>query len=165
MVPLLGKEGKDYVANLKVINEMVQREMGAMPSEGIVRDLTRGEYGAGANIEGVRMLQRLLIAPLTQTGRRITALSNSQANRSRKFIGRMLLDPELFERTAQFARGQQSTQNFIRFLTSYGYVHAVDLGNEMKYYDTVDKVQKTPEEKVFRRDVPNPFTVITGGTR
>ena len=165
MVPLLGKEGKDYVANLKVINEMVQREMGAMPSKGVVRDLTRGEYGAGANIEGVRMLQRLLIAPLTQTGRRITALSNSQANRSRKFIGRMLLDPELFERTAQFAKGQQSTQNFIRFLTSYGFVHAEDLGNEMKYYDTVDKAQKTPEEKVFRRDVPNPFTVITGGTR
>ena len=165
MVPLLGKEGKDYVANLKVINEMVQREMGAVPSEGVVRDLTRGEYGAGANIEGIRMLQRLLIAPLTQTGRRITALSNSQANRSRKFIGRMLLDPELFERTAQFARGQQSTQNFIRFLTSYGFVHAEDLGNEMKYYDTVDKAQKTPEEKVFRRDVRDPFTVITGGTR
>jgi len=145
--PLLGKEGKDYVANLKVINEMVQREVGAAPSQGVVRDLTTGEYGIGANIEGARMLQRLLIAPLTQTGRRITALSNSQANRSRKFIGRMLLDPELFERTASFARGQQSTQNFIRFLSSYGFVYAEDLGNEMQYYDTIDKTQKTPEDK------------------
>jgi hypothetical protein len=162
--PLLGKEGKDYVANLKVINEMVQREMGAMPSEGVVRDLTRGEYGAGANIEGIRMLQRLLIAPLTQTGRRITALSNSQANRSRKFIGRMLLDPELFERTASFAKGQQSTQNFIRFLSSYGFVYGEDLGNEMKYYDTVDKAQKTPENRNFIDETQERAKVITGGT-
>ncbi len=162
--PLLGKEGKDYVANLKVINEMVQREMGTVPSEGVVRDLTRGEYGAGANIEGIRMLQRLLIAPLTQTGRRITALSNSQANRSRKFIGRMLLDPELFERTASFARGQQSTQNFIRFLSSYGFVYGEDLGNEMKYYDTVDKAQKTPENINFINEAQERATVITGGT-
>ena len=147
IVPLLGKEGKDYVANLKVINEMVQREMGAAPSEGVVRDLTMGEYGAGANIEGIRMLQRLLIAPLTQTGRRITALSNSQANRSRKFIGRMLLDPVLFNEVAGFAKGMQSTQNFIRFLSSYGFVYGEDLASEMQYYDTKDKTQKTPEDK------------------
>ena len=162
MVPLLGKEGKDYVANLKVINEMVQREIGAAPSEGVVKDLTRGEYGPGANIEGARMLQRLLIAPLTQTGRRITALSNSQANRSRKFIGRMLLDPELFERTAAFAKGQKGTQDFIRFLSSYGFVYAEDLGNEMKYYDEIYKTQKTPENKNFKQDVRDPLTSIVG---
>ena len=162
IVPLLGKEGKDYVANLKVINEMVQREIGALPSQGVVRDLTRGEYGAGANLEGARMLQRLLIAPLTQTGRRVTALSNSQANRSRKFIARMLLDPDLFKRTADMARAQTSTQDFIRFLSSYGFVYADDLANEMKYYDRIEKTQKTPENKNFKQDVPDPLTSIVG---
>ena len=118
---------------------MVQREMGAVPSEGVVRDLTRGEYGAGANIEGIRMLQRLLIAPLTQTGRRITALSNSQANRS------------------------QSTQNFIRFLSSYRFVYGDDLGNEMKYYDEIDKQDKTPEELDFKRNIlDNPMNIARG---
>ena len=157
IVPLLGKEGKDYVANLKVINEMVQREIGALPSENVVRDLTRGEYGAGANLEGARMLQRLLIAPLTQTGRRITAISTRQAENSRKLIGRMLLDPELFEQVMRMAQGRESTQKMIRILTSYGMVAANDIGNEMKYYDTTDKAQKTPEPETSALDRPVSF--------
>ena len=54
----------------------------------------------------------------------ITAISSRQAENSRKFIGRMLLDPELFQRTMQFAQGRESTQKFISFLTSYGMVAA-----------------------------------------
>ena len=161
IVPLLGKDGPDFVKNIKILDDMVQRELGALPSEGVVRDLTRGEYGAGANIEGARMLQRLLIAPLTQTGRRITAISNSQANRSREFIGRMLLDPELFEQTMKMAQGVQNTQTFIRFLSAYGFVHARDLGNEMQYYDEIDKTQKTPETPVL--PIPERVLEMTGG--
>ena len=163
-MPLLGKDGPDFVKNLKILDDMVQRELGALPSEGVARTLSQGEYGPGANIEGARMLQRLLIAPLTQTGRRITAISNSQANRSRKFIGRMLLDPELFEQTMKMAQGVQNTQTFIRFLSAYGFVHAGDLGSEMKYYDELDKKQKTPEKPVIQ-DYPIPERVLemTGG--
>jgi len=147
MTPLLGKKaGKEFTENLKILNSMVQREAGVTPSEGIQRVIGGGEYIVGNNIEGARMLQRLLIPPLTQTGRRITAISSRQAENSRKFIGRMLLDPELFQRTMQFAQGRESTQKFISFLTSYNAIVTQDIGNEMKYYDTIDKTQKTPEK-------------------
>ena len=147
MTPLLGKkEGKEFIKNLKILNSMVQREVGTAPSERVAGALAKGEYGPGANVEGARMLMRLLIPPLTQTGRRATAITNRQAENSRKFIGRMLLDPVLFERSMRFAQGRESTQKFISFLTSYNMVVANDIGNEMMYYDTTDKLQKTPEK-------------------
>lgn len=144
MIPLLGKDGKEFVKNLKVLNDMVQREMGALPSAGVARDLKGGDYVTGNNIEGARFLQRLLIAPLTQTGRRITALSSRQAENSRKIIGRMLMDEKLFTKVMDMARGRENTQRFIRFLTSYGMVAAQDLGSEMEFYDTTEKKLSRP---------------------
>ena len=170
MTPLLGKkDGKAFVKNLKILNTVVQREIGAAPSESVAGALAKGEYGPGANIEGARMLMRLLIPPLTQTGRRATAVTNRQAENSRKFIGQMLLDPELFERTMKFAQGREKTQRFISFLTSYNMVVANDLGNEMKYYDTTDKKQKTPENvsttervQMLNSDIPSRIIEMGG---
>ena len=166
LIPLLGKkDGKDFIKNLKILDNMVQREIGAETSEGVTKLINSGEYSIGNNIEGARMLQKLLIAPLTQTGRRISAISGRQVENSRRLIGQMLLDPELFEQTMRMAQGRQSTQQYIRFLSAYGMVAANDMANDMKYYDTEDKKQKTPEvtakERVLR--TPNRVLDITRG--
>ena len=154
ITPLLGKkQGKEFIKNLTILDNMVQREVGVEASEGIQKVINSGDYVVGNNIEGARMLQRLLIAPLTQTGRRVTAISTRQADNSRKFIGEMLLDPALFERTMDFAKGIESTQKFISFLTAYNMVAARDLGNEMKFYDTTDKAQKTPDYSITRTPI------------
>ena len=150
MIPLLGKDGPEFVKNFKILNGMIQRELGAEPSEQVVREL-RGDYVVGNNLEGARMLQRLLIAPLTQTGRRITAISNRQAEMSRKLIGQMLLDPKLFKETMKMAQGRQRTQNFIRFLTSYGLVATQDMADEMRFYDAQDKTQRNPQNRAGQR--------------
>ena len=105
----------------------------------------------GNNLEGARMLQKLLIAPLTQLGRRITAISNNQAEASRKLIGQMLLDPKLFKETMRMAQGRQSTQNYIRFLTSYGSVYTSNMADEMRFYDEQRKIQTNPKSKGAKR--------------
>ena len=152
MTPLLGKEGPEFVKNLRVLNTMIQRELGAEPSDYIVTAIKSGEYGPGANIEGARFLQRMLIAPLTQTGRRITALTNRFADNSRTVIGEMLLDQDTFNQVMRMMQGRESTKSMIRFFSSYGLVAFQDIGDELQYYDTVDKIQKTPEEKDLFRD-------------
>ena len=146
--PLLGKDGDDFVETLRVLNSMVQRELGAAPSESITKTLGAGEYGAGSNIEGARLFQRLIIAPLTITGRRINALTNKAAERSRKVIGKMLLDQELFNRTMAFAKGEENIQQLIRVLTAYGFVHTNDLANELQFYDSETKKLKIPDDPV-----------------
>jgi hypothetical protein len=76
----------------------------------------------------------------------------------------MLLDPELFEQTMKMAQGVQNTQTFIRFLSAYGFVHARDLGNEMQYYDEIDKTQKTPETpETPVLPIPERVLEMTGG--
>ena len=143
-LPLLGKEGPELLENLKFLNNIVQREIGVEASPGITRALTAGEYGAGSALEGVQIIQKFLIAPLTQTGRRITAASKRQIENSRAFIGEMLLNKKLFTSTRKMAQGIESRQKFIRFLTSYNIARIRDMGNEMKNYDKTDKIDKTP---------------------
>ena len=53
----------------------------------------------------------------------------------------MLLDPELFRMTMNYAEGRVKAQNFIRFLTSYGTVATQDLANDLEDYDTETKTQ------------------------
>ena len=161
--PLLGKEGKEYVKNLRILNEMVQREVGPASTPGLAQSLLTGE-GIASPISGARMLMRLLVAPLTQTGRRLTALGNRVNNNSRKFVGKMLLDEELFEQTMAMAEGRIKLQNFLRFLTAHNTVASNDLANEIKYYDTEDKVQKTPERRSVLLDaVTSPYAIYDKG--
>ena len=149
MTPLLGgdKAAREYIKNLKILNDMVQREIGPPITAGVRQQLGMGEYGIGSPIEGARMAQRLLIAPLTKLGRRITAVSNRVNDNSRRFVGEMLLDPVLLNKAMAWAEGKTNTQQFIRFLTSYGTVASWDLANEIQFYDVDEKVQKTPKKK------------------
>ena len=55
------------------------------------------------------------------------------------------------------AKGTENTQRFIRFLTAYGVTHVRDIGNEIKYYDTTEKKQKTPPKKEIQFDFPDRF--------
>jgi hypothetical protein len=145
ITPLLGKDGPEFVENLRFLEEILNAHLGRAPSEAVVRGL---QADVGTTVpKGARFLQRMLIAPLTQTGRRITALTNNTTDRARKFVGEMLMDQELFNRTISAARGRVSRQNFIRYLVAHQSVAAQDLGNELKYYDTEDKVQRTPQSQ------------------
>ena len=66
VVPLLGKNGKKYVKNLRVLDEMLQREL-VQPTPGSIaayKELTD---------PGIAWWKRMLIKPLTQLGRRVTA--------------------------------------------------------------------------------------------
>ena len=150
--PLLGDEtAPEFIRNLEVLNSLAQREVGA-ESLDIGRPFVRGEFGPGSPIEGARMIMKMLIAPLSITGRRVTALSNRAADRARTFIGHMLLDEQLFNETMRYAQNRVSRQNFVRFLTAHHLVAAQDLGNELKYYDTEDKVQRTPPSQTTAED-------------
>jgi|TARA_Y100000310_G_scaffold343194_1_gene449738 hypothetical protein len=157
IIPLLGKDSaaRDFVKNLKYLNEMVQREIGPAPSKA-VQIKTGTEYGVGSPIEGSRIAQRLLIPPLTQFGRRVTALANRTNARAKRFLGRMFLEEELFNKTMFWARGRMTTQQFIRFLYSYDSVESRDLANEIVFYDTEEKVQTTPEQPILEKMLKEP---------
>jgi len=168
IIPLLGDDAgaKQYVKNLKILNEMVQKEIGPPVTAGVRGELGMGEYGVGSPIEGARMAQRLLIPPLTQIGRRITAISNRINDNTRRYIGEMLLDDKLFTATMKWAEGRTTIGQFQKFLVSYGTVATQDLANEIEFYDVDEKVQKTPEKKTRQKasDIIEQGAAVIGAT-
>lgn len=144
ITPLLGKDGPEFVKNLRFLEEILHAHLGRAPSEDIV-----GRFAPKYTTvpQGAKFLQRMVIAPLTQMGRRVTAITNNTTDRAHKFMGQMLMDQDLFNRTIAAARGRVSMQNFTRYLVAHQSVAAQDIGNELKYYDTEDKVQRTPSSE------------------
>jgi hypothetical protein len=170
--PLLGGDeaADEYVKNLKLVNEMILREVGQAPSPSVVNQVMGGEYKAGGNLENARFLQRMLIAPLTILGRRITALTNSQVQRSRKHIGFMLTDKKYYDAYKKFYEGQISYDRMVNIMSGYGMVVYQDLGTEKGNYDIYQKVLLLPEDdeeyqNIIRRNaIINPaMDVVAGG--
>ena len=147
---LLGKNSKETIDLLKLLNELVLREQGLDMSPFI-----RGSV-AGADqfkaFPGSKFIQRMVFPPLTQTGRRFTALDNLLNKRAHHFIGRMILDPKLAERSIGFIEGRVALQNYAQFLAGYGTVYMEDMGNELKYYDTEMKQLKINPKKGMDED-------------
>ena len=136
VAPLLGKDGKKFTKNLKIFNNLVQRERGLLGRDPAIERVIKE-----SSTPQTEYLRRFLIPPLTQTGRRLTAAEVLSGEKSRAFVGQMLLDDQLFNQTMKAYQGQITMDAFGRFLTSYSIVEAIDLGNELRYYDTQEKRQ------------------------
>ena len=141
ITPLLGKEGKEYIKLFKTFNNLVQREIGPATSSAAEQSILRE-----APATKIEYIKKFIIPPLTQFGRRVNAAEKRINEGSKRFIGEMLLDPDLFRMTLNYAEGRVKAQNFIRFLTSYGTVATQDLANDLDDYDIETKTQ--PKRKV-----------------
>ena len=138
LLPMLGKEeGEAFAKNLEVLNNMLLRLKGSAPSKSVTEGVDAWRR------QGIlkRIWQRIFQSPISVESRRTSVIIRASEGRSRSFIGRMLLDPELFEHSMQFAQGRESLQKFITILAAHDSIEARDLGNDLKYYDTELKKQ------------------------
>ena len=143
VLPMLGREdGKAFAKNLEVLNNMLLRLKGVAPSKSLSEGIDAWRR------QGVikRLFQRIFQSPISVESRRTSVLIRASEGRSRSFIGRMLLDPELFESSMRYAQGRESLQKFITILAAHDSIEARDLGNELKYYDTELKKQTNLRE-------------------
>jgi len=143
---LLGKDSKDTIQILRLLSGMGQREMGPGITEGLSVALKNVESARA--LPGFKFIQRMLIPPLTQTGRRVTALDVLMNKRAEAMIGRMVADPKLAKEVIATIEGRKSLQNLANFLSAYNNVYLKDMGNELKYYDEEMKQQKIRPRKV-----------------
>ena len=125
---------------------MGQRAQGPGISEGL-SVATKRDASATA-LPGFKFIQRMLIPPLTQTGRRVTALDNLMNARAEAMIAEMIAKPDLAKQVIASIEGRKSLQNLANFLSAYRNVYLEDFGNELKYYDEEMKQQKIRPRKV-----------------
>tara|TARA_R100000995_G_scaffold32177_2_gene14444 strand:- start:2131 stop:5421 length:3291 start_codon:yes stop_codon:yes gene_type:complete len=139
---LLGDETDSFFKNLEIIRDMATREY---------TDLTTGSAARAAAKEdivdtGTEYARRFFIPPLTQFGRRMTALDNLIGQRNLRFMGKVLSDEKLFKEYTDLITGRKTLNNFIRTLNSYESIYLNDIANTLEYYDTEEKRVKSDDE-------------------
>jgi hypothetical protein len=158
ILPLLGKDGEQYLKNLKVWNSLVQREVGAETAE-----LAEQKYLKMSTESSAEYLKKAVIPPLTQFGRRVNAFEKRLAEKSQEFIAEMLLNPQLFDRTLKAINRGKVNNAFIRFLSSYGTVATADMGEELSLYDPNTKRQSTREKQLIEIPMSIPPRILELG--
>jgi len=138
LAPLIGKEGKQYVYNLEILNNISQRQAGMRESETALadREITLPQTG---------ILERFFIPPLTQTGRRITNLRNMTGDNSTKLLAEMLLDPEKFDKVMKARKRDLTLQEFARYLITNKIISGVSLNSKLSAYADPDENKKFTE--------------------
>ena len=160
-----GKEASEYIGNLKLLNNIIMREQGVAPSGAARKALSEKTLA----FPGARFIFRMLIPPLTQKGRRATALNNALNARAGDFMGELIANPKLLDQTIKYTEGKMTAQKYISILSSYSIVSLNDLGNELDHYDEVykkmnnkkpmtDEIQTTIDDMMnsYRQHLYNP---------
>ena len=160
ILPLLGKEGDEYLKLLKTWNNLAQREVGVeVAEEAIQRSYLKGTESS------VEYFKKAVVPPLTQFGRRWTAYEKLMKEKTRAFIGDMLLHPKLFKETLAALQRKKGMDAFIRFLTSWGSVATLDMAEELSLYNEIDKQQPKRKKKPLdiARDIPSRISELELG--
>jgi hypothetical protein len=150
---LLGDETDSFFKNLEVIRDMAMREYGQLGSDSAARAAAK----EGIVDSGTEYARRFFIPPLTQFGRRMTALDNLIGERNLRFMGKVMSDEKLFTSYVEFLTGRKTLNNFVRTLNSYESIYLSDIANTLEYYDTEEKRVKSDDE-VSKVPNLNPLT-------
>lgn len=138
--PLLGggKNATKYVENLRLLNSLIMREAGVGPSQAAQTSVKQSTLA----FPGATFIFRMFIAPLTQTGRRATAINNAFNARAGDFMAELVANPALLDDTVKYMEGKISLNKYTIMLTNYGLVNSADISEELKYYDKELKINK-----------------------
>lgn len=150
---LLGDETDSFFKNLTVLRDLGMREYGDLATDSAARAAAK----EGIVETGTEYMRRFFIPPLTQFGRRATALDSLIGERNLKFMGKVMQDEKLFTEYVGLITGRKTLNNFIRTLNSYESIYLNDIANTLEYYDKEQKETK-PKEDVSRVPNINPFT-------
>ena len=167
--PLLGKQADDYLKFLRTIDEMAQKEIGKAPSEEALSMQALIGTEEYSYAKGSQFLMRMFIKPLTQAGRRASAMRNRLNRSSADLMGKMLIDEKFMKEMMRAAEMGASTRKWISILSAYGFVAADDMANTVEYYDpltvsTPEKGNRTVSEQLLRELYSNPASapIFTG---
>ena len=129
-VPLLGKEqGQKYAKDLRMMAQILDRGV----KRGARSPMSQGAAGNQTiddHLEETAIAQRILIPPLTQTGRRITAFVSGYRDKAKSDLLAVLADPQKLGVLLRDRQKQLSRREFYKFLGALAISREVDIGSE-----------------------------------
>lgn len=127
--PLLFDAGDEYLPLFKTFGNMVSKNQKGIVNEKQVADALADSGGF------FNYAMKTWIPPLTQFGRRMTALTRRMGENQRIVMAEMMTDEKAFKKYMAMAEGKMTRDASIRFLVSWGSVASQDLANDMDMYD------------------------------
>ena len=147
--PLIGKEGDLYIKNLETLNTIAQRVAARAPAQ---EGLDKIDLAPQTQI-----FERMFIAPLTQTGRRITGLRNFIGSKAGTVLGEALADPALLNRLLRNSESYVSVLQLIRTLNSMNTVASRDLASDYSFYSPETLTYTQPDKEAVDYGPINAF--------
>jgi len=148
--PLLGKEeGLKFAKNLRMLAQIldrgVRRSARSPMSQGPAANQTIDDF-----LQEMSFAQRILIPPLTQTGRRVTALMMGYRDQAKSDLLEVLADPTKLDILLKNRADQISRRDFYKFLGALAVTREVDIGTETseETYDRAIKGLQGPVEGI-----------------
>ena len=151
--PLIGSEGKQYVKNLEYLDLMAQRYQ--------IRQGSVDAIDEAALTPGTGFIERMLNPPLTQRGRRITAIRNLAQVNSGKYIGELLLNPKKLDKAIKARKAKLNFQAALRVMTALGVNSYMDPAEEYSDYDPKTKKYLNSTQSRANRNVVNVIEFVT----
>jgi hypothetical protein len=137
--PLLGEQqGQKFAKNLRILGQIldrgVRKQSRSPMSQGATANQTIDDF-----LQELSFTQRILIPPLTQTGRRVTALMTGYRDQAKSDLLEVLADPTKLDALLKNRADQISRRDFYKFLGALAVAREVDIGSET----TEDRIDRT----------------------
>ena len=127
MAPLIGPQGKQYVKNLEELDLIYKRYSS--------REIAVESINKESLAPQTSFLERLIFPPLTQTGRRVTAVRTMGALNSARYLGELLLSPDKLNTAIKSRKRRLTTQNYVRYMIAIGSLNLFDATNDYRNYN------------------------------
>ena len=130
--PLLGKEqGRQYAKDLRMLGQLLKRgrdRTSRSPmAEGSVANQTVADH-----LEDVSASVKMVIPPLTQTGRRVNAFIAGLSDKIRSDLLEVLADPQKLNTLIKQRENAYTRREFYKLLSALAISREVDIGSELK---------------------------------
>ena len=116
------KEGDRFVRNMNVLSDMSER-IAETFAEGATDAAVLKSLSESFDNPELNYLKRFIIPPLTQTGRRITALERALRGRNANFVQTLIMDAQkggdMFEKFVQGLESNRAARTFIKIYSNY----------------------------------------------
>ena len=144
---------KDFFNNLNVLRDVGMRVQQNIGSKSVLRKQMSQELFD----PGTEYLRRFFIPPLTQFGRRTTALETIITDRNVRFMGDVLTDERLFKAYIDAIRDTKKLSVLVKILNTERYAHYQDIGSTAKFYDTDEKEQRPSKKQTLTSEMRDEF--------
>lgn len=147
----------EFTTNLFILEDLIAKSRGVMGTYGdlagggtlVDEAAIRREMIKASTDPKINYLKRFFIPPLTQTGRRATLGENIFKERTLKFLGKLVTEPELINSYLGALRGRNQIAPFIKILNQVDSRLADDVEFGLSYYDSEKREPKERDTSLF----------------